>query len=484
MIKCKIPVVWGVDKKYVLQAFVVMHSILRNSKQEYHFFILTEDEIEEDVEKFKLQLRRYYGNFELSVKMVESDPFLNARIYNRHLSKVAYFRLLIPEILSEYDKCIYLDCDVIVHGDLRELYEIELEDYYLAGVKDCHIMEDTPFERKHQQILGIPSRDKYINSGVMLMNLNAMRRDGLVGCFMEQSVKEDWFEDQDVLNRCCYPRIKILPLKYDLFHFYLGNHIRFLYDLPYDRKEFDFDHTCPFILHMGADYKPWNRFSVRGSKEWWHLAKIYQESQSYQDYLQKCQRAETCNETKELLNRARESQYVVIWGFGQNGKRLCDLLFEYQIGNITAIVDNNSALWGEEYRGIPVKDLFSVKEENSRILWIISCRFAYDEIAGKLKNMGVDGQNILHYRNWYEERMYLLSLAEESYRYEIDKIADLEFIRLIEDRVERKRYVCDIIQKPSVYAEEYAYLEEKYGFQYWLKQETENENICYYSMPE
>ena len=141
-------------------------------------------------------------------------------------------------------------------------------------------------------------------------------------------------------------------------------------------------------------------------------------------------------------------------------------------------------MWGEEYRGIPVKDLFSVKEENSRILWIISCRFAYDEIAGKLKNMGVDGQNILHYRNWYEERMYLLSLAEESYRYEIDKIADLEFIRLIEDRVERKRYVCDIIQKPSVYAEEYAYLEEKYGFQYWLKQETENENICYYSMPE
>lgn len=88
MIKCKIPVVWGVDKKYVLQAFVVMHSILRNSKQEYHFFILTEDEIEEDVEKFKLQLRRYYGNFELSVKMVESDPFLNARIYNRHLSLI------------------------------------------------------------------------------------------------------------------------------------------------------------------------------------------------------------------------------------------------------------------------------------------------------------------------------------------------------------------------------------------------------------
>ena len=72
-------------------------------------------------------------------------------------------------------------------------------------------------------------------------------------------------------------------------------------------------------------------------------------------------------------------------------------------------------------------------------------------------------------------------------RNEIDKIADLEYIRLVPDPTERRRYIFDIIQKPSVYAKEYAYLEERYSFQYWLcmlKQETENENNCYNSLPE
>lgn len=125
MQRCGIPVVWGLDKKYVLQAFVVMHSILKNSEQNYHFFILTADEIKDDIEEFKDILRRQYSNFELSVKMVDIEHFASARIYNGHLSKAAYFRLLIPEVMLEYDKCIYLDCDLIVHGDLKELYEID-----------------------------------------------------------------------------------------------------------------------------------------------------------------------------------------------------------------------------------------------------------------------------------------------------------------------------------------------------------------------
>lgn len=487
MQRYEIPVVWGLDKKYVLQAFVVMYSILRNSEQNYHFFILTADEIRDDIEKFEAILRRQYSNFELSVKLVDIRRFAGARIYNGHLSKAAYFRLLIPEVIWEYDKCIYLDCDLIVHGDLKELYEIDLKDYYLAGVKDCHVIEDTLFELKHQQILGIPSRDKYINSGVMVMNLDSMRKDKLVGCFLEQLKEENWFEDQDVLNRCCYPRIKILPLKYNLFHFYLGNHIKFLYDLPYDRQEFEFDHRYPFILHMGADFKPWNRFSVKGSKEWWHLAEIFSESESYQKYMQKCQKAKSYDETKALLSRARQEKCIVIWGFGMNGKRLCDLFFEYQLENVVAIVDNNAGLWGKEYHGIPVKGLSSVMEAYHNVFWIISCRFAYDEIVGQLEDMGIDKKDISYYRNRYEERMYIFSLAEEDYRNEIDKIADLEYIRLVPDPTERRRYIFDIIQKPSVYAKEYAYLEERYGFQYWLsmlRQETENENNCYNSLPE
>lgn len=468
MEKCRIPVVWGLDKKYVLQAFVVMKSILKNSNENYHFFILTADNIEDEVKEFEDNLRTGYNNFELSVEMVDINRFSNAQIHNEHLSKAAYFRLLIPEMLPDYSKCIYLDCDLIVYGDLKELFEMKIEGYYLAGVKDCHIIEDTPYEMKHQQILGIPSRDRYINSGVLLMNLDKLRQDDMVGAFLEQLKNENWFEDQDVLNLCCYPFIKIISLKYNLFHFYLGSHIKFLYELPYDKQAFDFDHNHPFILHMGADFKPWNSFSVRGSKEWWNLAEIFSRRQSYQEYLQKCQKTEKYNEIQDLLNKARTSEHIVIWGFGKNGKQLCDLFHEYQLENVEAFADNNTALLGEEYRGVQVRDLSSIIKEYHNILWIVSCRFAYDEIAKKLKDKGVDQKSILHYRNPYEDRMYLLSLAEEAYESEIDKIADMEYIRLISDRTERRNYIYEIIRNPSIHTEEYAYLEEKYCFKYWL----------------
>ncbi len=63
----RIPVVWGVDKNYVLQAFVVMRSILLNSQERYQFVLLTIDSIDEEVEKFTVILKREYNNFEVSV---------------------------------------------------------------------------------------------------------------------------------------------------------------------------------------------------------------------------------------------------------------------------------------------------------------------------------------------------------------------------------------------------------------------------------
>ena len=410
-----------------------------------------------------------YDNFDISIRMVNLEYFVNAQIYNKHLSKAAYFRLLISDLILEFDKCIYLDCDLIVYGDLKELYEIDLDDNYIAGVKDCHIMENTPYQIEHQCVLGLPTRERYINSGVLVMNLKKMRQDNLVRSFIEQLKKENWYEDQDVLNFCCYPAIKIIPLKYNLFHFYLGKNISFLYDLPYEKWELEFDHEHPYILHMGGNYKPWNSFAVKRSNEWWEIASIFHTSTVYQVYRQNCQKESEYNEIQGMLDKVRESKHVVIWGFAMNGKRLCDILLEHQSENVEAIADNNTALWGKEYRGIPVKGLDSIMEEYDKVLWIITCRWSYTEIAGQLQASGVNRKDIIHYVNHYEERMYLLSLQEDAYDKEIDKITDMEYVCKIPKRDERKIYIKNIIHNPIVYVEEYAYLSEKYRFRYWVQ---------------
>ncbi len=467
----KIPVVWGLDEKYILQAFVVMRSVLMHSKAYYHFFMLTADDVENKVKTFTDILREEFHNFEISLRRVDADYFSEAQIYNKHLSKATYFRLLISDLVPEYNKCIYLDCDLIVYGDLKELYETELGNNYLAGVRDCHIMEDTPREVQHQNLLGLPSRDKYVNAGVLVINLEKIRNDSLVPCFLKQLKRENWYEDQDVLNLCCYPEIKCLPLKYNLFHFYLGKSIKFLYHLPYEKQTFSFDHERPAILHMGANYKPWNTLSVKGSKDWWKIAEVFNKSDSYRYYWEKCQKAEVHNELHGMLERAKNSQHIVIWGYGEDGRKLCNILLEYRLTNLSAIADNNESFWGMEYRGLPIRGLHAIREAYENVFWIISCRMqsACAQIEEQLKAGGIAETAIFRYVNRYRQRMYLLSLDEEAYDKEIENIADMEYVERIPDRDERIRYVTDIIRHPLIHGDEYAYLDRQYCFKYWVQ---------------
>lgn len=464
-----IPVVWGLDKRYVLQAFVVMRSILLNSKEKYHFFILTMDDIDEKVKDFTEILKREHENFKISVINIDFAQLEGAPIYNQHLSLATYFRLLILELIHEYDKCIYLDCDIIVHGDLKELYELELGDSYLAGVKDCHIIADIPYEKEHQRIIGLPTRDRYVNAGVLVMNLKKMRQDGMTVRFMKQLKKENWYEDQDVLNVCCYPRIKTIPLKYNLFHFYLGDGIIYLYELQYDKQDFAFDHDMPFILHMGGIYKAWDDLNTKGAYEWWQIAEVFSSSESYQLYWKRCHRKIVKDKLPDMISRAKESRRIAIWGYSRNGKRLCDVLLEYQLDNVEYLVDNNESVWGQTYRGIPVTGFDFIDWEADNILWIISCQISYEEVMKQLKSNGVSEKNMIRYEELFMDHMYLLSRNERAYDSMVAGIAEREYICKFPDMNYRKQYIKDIMSHPLRYDAEYAYLAEKYNFRYWFE---------------
>lgn len=464
-----IPVVWGIDRKYILQAFVVMYSILKNSEEEYYFFILTADNIEKEAEKFADILKKKYSNFKVSVISVDTDCFARTQVFNLHLSQATYFRLLIPKLLPDYKKCIYLDCDIIVFGNLKDLYDIALEDNYIAGVRDCHINAVTPRGKEHQKLLGIPSLDNYINAGVLLMNLEKIRQDRLLSLFLRQIEKINWYEDQDVINICCYPYIKILPLKYNLFHFYFGKNIKFLYRFPYEKRDFDFEYDNPFILHMGGAYKPWLNYAFTGSREWWNLAEIFESSPEYQYYRQRCENENRKNTMLDIIDKAKGRKCIAVWGYSTYGKYLCDFLLKYQLDAFIVIVDNNESVWGKRHRGIYVCGFEAVTEKYDDIFWIISCRKAYGDVKAQLKAAGVADEDMMHYINQFDDSMYLLALQKDSYDSEIDKIADMEYVRQIPPLDERRKYIKDIIKSPLLYLEEYAYLEEKYHFDFWIQ---------------
>lgn len=463
----RIPVVWGIDRQYVLQPFVVMHSILLHSDKEYEFILLSADEIGEDIMPLEAGLREKYRNFTVTFIKVKPE-FENVVLYSGHLSKAAFHRLLIAQYVTWHRKCIYLDCDVIVNGDLTQLYETDLDGYYIAGVKDCHIISDSSTNIEHQRMLKLPSRDHYINSGVMVMNLDKIREDGLTDRFLEQSRKENWNEDQDVLNVCCYCGIKLLPLKYNLFHFYLGENIRLLTKLPYEKEEFAFSWSDPFILHMGGVYKPWISRRFKGAAQWWSLAALFQDSIWYQRYDARCSDAVgTETDLSFFFRRCADAANIVIWGFTDNGRQVCDVLMANQIRNIVAFADNNQASWGKNYKHITVENMETVKRKYQDILWVISCRRAYDEVIRELRENGAASETIIRYLYNAKPKVYYLALDQAYYEREISDMALCEFVSQIPERDKRREYIRDIIAYPHKYPEEYQYLNEKYYLDVW-----------------
>ena len=114
-----------------------------------------------------------------------------------HLTAVTYYRLVLPTLLPEGQRrAIYLDCDVIVHRDLAELWSMKMNDMPIAAAPDLNFRD---WSR-----LGIESADGYFNAGVLLLDLHVIRTTGAFESALEFSRENPGaltWSDQCALNR-------------------------------------------------------------------------------------------------------------------------------------------------------------------------------------------------------------------------------------------------------------------------------------------
>lgn len=269
-----IPVAMAADLNYAKPMSVAITSLLENSGTDtgYDLRILVAEEFPADVrDQFLSFESRYPGN---TISFVVVDGFADVKVSTSHLTAPAYFRLKLPDLFPDVDKIIYLDVDTVIESDLSPLYTQEMDDVYVAAVPAAayHLRS-----AEAAQAIGLPSFDRYVNSGVMLMNLKQMREHGLVAKFLELSSKGFDSDDQDIINIVCYDRIRHLPLRFNLMTKYGPKNVEEFWSRPavqrvWSRDEYDEAMSSPVIIHFADKRKPWVDVSADFAERWWQYA--------------------------------------------------------------------------------------------------------------------------------------------------------------------------------------------------------------------
>lgn len=248
------------DDNYVAPCLVTIISLLENNKDEdCVIYVLTEGLSKSNIEQFNYLSIKY--NNEVSIKKISTDCFSSLNVTDR-FPKSVYFRFLLPELLPDSKKALYLDCDVMVRNSLAELYSTDISEYACAAVEDQR--GDDVSVHNH-----IFMYSKYFNSGVLLMNLEYWRKNNIsenLKNYIKAYPERCWFPDQDALNVVLENKVLFLDYKYNVQGEMLGN--RFYFKLSALKwAEVDRATKNPYIVHFTDIDKPWYKECKHPFKE-------------------------------------------------------------------------------------------------------------------------------------------------------------------------------------------------------------------------
>lgn len=259
-----IHIAFCLDEKYVEHCATTIASILSNMTDKQIVFHVISDSINKDK---KIIFSRWVSDeYGASIRFhdVDSDLFKHFPIENAYINISTYYRLMLPEILKDIDKVLYLDCDIIVSSSIQSLWEIDINNYAVAGIRD-RINDNIRLYNRLRYALS----DGYINAGVLLINLKKWREEEVFERALNISEKDPAIlknHDQDIINILFHDSKKILPFKYNLLEYYLYTEEW----LHLDRKYYpEIIEACknPAIIHFCMPQKPWHYECINPYKE-------------------------------------------------------------------------------------------------------------------------------------------------------------------------------------------------------------------------
>lgn len=262
-------IIIAMNEKYVEPAKTMLFSLFYNNREDSKVYLLHKDLSEDTVQSLRAFLYEC-GDVELLAKTVPSELFQDAPKI-KWWSEEMYYRLLAFELVPE-ERVLWLDADIIVNGDIREFYYQDLTGKYCAACPGCN--------QALAKGIGLREGTPYFNSGVILFNLNEIRKDIRVEDVF-QCLKSNGDNlkapDQDILNLMFQGRVAYADSSvYN--HESFGNYV-------YTKEKMNVIMHEAKIIHFNGPHKPWDPICVNSADQmWWKYELLRGKRREYCTY--------------------------------------------------------------------------------------------------------------------------------------------------------------------------------------------------------
>ena len=387
----EVSVVFISDENYIINTSVAITSLYINKRAGviYNVYLIVDN-----IENAKMNKLKELSDENFRIHIIDykrSVELEDLGIRDTAVSVSATIKFYLADILYDLDKVIYLDGDVIVQGDLCDLYNMDVEDRYAIVVRDYIAEKMTP-----NAMQKLKSDHKYyFNSGMMVLNLRKMRKEK-IGEKLVQYRKNgiNYFMDQDALNVVFDENVKYVSCKYNymitLFDFFGCKRIGEMCNVDATKLECERIMEAQ-ILHLTGREKPlkvWMPVSSEIFMKYYDKSPFADEN-IFQPVAGNMNFQEQYLFPFELINK---KERIILWGAGKVGTQYYNQVKCSGYCDIIAWVDQNWKSYKNEAVSSP-ENIAKLKADH--IVIAIKQSVHVEKVVEQLGSMGIDSNKIV-----------------------------------------------------------------------------------------
>lgn len=251
-----------------------------NSKKNYDILLLSQDVSDTNVKKMEKLLSAWEN---VSLRVIDPSVLIDQYTFHirGHFSKETYYRLVLPELLPNYDKVLYLDSDMIAMDDVAKIYDENVDGYLLAACHDADTAGlyngyEKDKKRYTDKVLKLKEPYQYFQAGVLLLNLKEFRKRYTTKQILDFAVSENWqLLDQDILNKLCEGAVKYIDMSWNVMVDFAGVRISQIIALAprWLNEMYQEARKNPKIIHYAGPQKPWFEPEMDMGMQFWECAR-------------------------------------------------------------------------------------------------------------------------------------------------------------------------------------------------------------------